>query len=98
HLEPALEIYQRLVELRPDDAQLRDRLRAIEGELHGRADTEIEAPAEALAPVLAQGLDEPVYEAPPAEVPSVTVSGPTIREFLAGLVTVALAPTDASSE
>ena len=63
HLDSALDIYRRLVEQRPDEPELRDRLRAIEDRLFG-------APA--------------VVSAESEHGPSNT--GPTIREFLLGLV------------
>jgi tetratricopeptide (TPR) repeat protein len=63
HLDSALDIYRRLVDQRPDEPELRERLRAIEDRLFG-------APA------------APSTEA--AHAPS--FDGPTIREFLMGLV------------
>jgi tetratricopeptide (TPR) repeat protein len=65
HLDSALDIYRRLVEQRPDEPALRDRLRAIEDRMFG-------APA-------ATGESE--YPPPPPPY-----GGPTIREFLVGLV------------
>ena len=63
HLDSALDIYRRLVDQRPDEPELRERLRAIEDRLFG-------APA------------APSTEAPHAP----SFDGPTIREFLVGLV------------
>jgi hypothetical protein len=49
HLEPALDIYKKLVEQRPDDPQLKERLGAIERNLHGTQ-------------AAAASVDEPVAE------------------------------------
>jgi len=66
HLESALDIYRKLVDQRPGDPILGERLRAIEDRLYG-------APAGAAA--------EPEHPPPPPQD-----SGPTIREFLVGLI------------
>jgi tetratricopeptide (TPR) repeat protein len=63
HLDSALDIYRRLVEQRPDEPELRERLRAIEDRMFGSS---------AGAGTAAD------------DVPS--HGGPTIREFLVGLV------------
>jgi tetratricopeptide (TPR) repeat protein len=63
HLDSALDIYRRLVDQRPDEPELRERLRAIEDRLFG-------------APTA------PSSEADHAP----SFDGPTIREFLLGLV------------
>ena len=64
HLGSALEIYHRLVEHRPDDEALRERLESTEARVHG-------TPA---APLTAH------------EAASHTFAGPTIREFLSGIL------------
>jgi tetratricopeptide (TPR) repeat protein len=66
HLDSALDIYRRLVEQRPDEPELQDRLRAIEDRIFGAPATSSES------------------EYPPPPPP---YGGPTIREFLLGLVT-----------
>jgi len=63
HLDSALDIYRQLVDQRPDEPELRERLRAIEDRLFG-------TPAASHAD----------YSAPAA------YGGPTIREFLMGLI------------
>ncbi|HEV8498517.1 MAG TPA: tetratricopeptide repeat protein [Gemmatimonadaceae bacterium] len=64
HLDSAAEIYRKLVEERPDEPELRDRLRAIEDRISGAH----------------AARNEPGYPTPPP------YGGPTIREFLLGLV------------
>lgn len=64
HLESALDIYQKLVEQRPSDEALRERLQAVEMRVH-------ETPA---APLTANEAATPAYV------------GPTIREFLSGIL------------
>jgi tetratricopeptide (TPR) repeat protein len=64
HLDSALDIYRKLVELHPENPDLTDRLRAIEDRMFG----------------------VPATAAEPANVRPPMFSGPTIREFLAGLV------------
>jgi tetratricopeptide (TPR) repeat protein len=63
HLDSALDIYRKLVEQRPDEPELHERLRAIEDRLFG-------TPA----------VTNAEYSTPPA------YGGPTIREFLMGLI------------
>jgi hypothetical protein len=72
HLESALDIYRKLVEQRPDDAGLRSRLQAVEDQVNG---------AVAPEPEISEPEPEPEYVAP-----APTYGGPTIREFLAGIV------------
>jgi hypothetical protein len=62
-LDSALDIYRKLVEQRPDEPELHERLRAIEDRLFG-------TPA----------VTNAEYSTPPA------YGGPTIREFLMGLI------------
>jgi tetratricopeptide (TPR) repeat protein len=66
HLESALDIYTQLVEQRPGDDRLRERLEAVEQRLYGQP--AVESTVEPDVPPV------PVY------------GGPTIREFLNGLV------------
>jgi tetratricopeptide (TPR) repeat protein len=66
HLESALDIYTKLIEQRPGDDRLRERLEAVEHRVYGK-------PA-----------DAPPADDEPTPVP--VYGGPTIREFLNGLV------------
>jgi tetratricopeptide (TPR) repeat protein len=65
HLDSALDIYRKLVEQRPEEPELHERLRALEDRIFG-------APATA--------------DADAAQSPPPSYGGPTIREFLMGLV------------
>jgi tetratricopeptide (TPR) repeat protein len=74
HLDSALDIYRKLLEQRPNDALLYERARYVEDQIFG--------PPEA-----------PVSEGPGSEMPplvsldiGLTETGPTIREFLTGLI------------
>lgn len=71
HTEAALDIYRRLVELRPDDASLQDKVDEIERGIFG---TSAQAASEETA------VPAPVVAAPTA------YGGPTIRDFLLGLL------------
>jgi tetratricopeptide (TPR) repeat protein len=75
HIESAIEIYRQLIEQRPDDAGLRERLAEVEARspsVHDTAVPEVSAD-------LQQDIDEPIgATASPAD-------GPTIREFLGSL-------------
>jgi hypothetical protein len=75
HLESALDIYRRLVEMRPDDAALRARLSAVEEQIFGTA-----AAAESTDAAAGEQATPTAY------------GGPTIREFLSGLVMRAATP------
>ncbi len=70
HLDSALDIYRRLLAQRPDDASLVERVRSVEEQLFG-------PPAEPVG----QGA-----EIDSASAAAATQSGPTIREFLNGLI------------
>lgn len=74
HLDSALDIYRQLVAQRPEDAALRERMAAVESQLASAA-------AVAAAP-------EPFVEetTEPLVAPQ-SYGGPTIREFLSGLMT-----------
>jgi tetratricopeptide (TPR) repeat protein len=84
HPEAAVDIYQRLVAQRPDDAQLADRLRAVESALRGESE-----PAPSAGPTIRQFLAAvlrasgaaPVQPEPDAfpsiETPSSTASVPS---------------------
>ena len=72
HLESALMIYRTLVEQRPDDVHVRDRMRIIEDRVYGRRD-------ERSVPVTPRPT--------PASMTSIgTTAQPTIRQFLTGLL------------
>ncbi len=78
HLEAALDIFRRLVAQRPSESALRDRLRAVEDLLFGNT-VEIATPATPAASRPAAGATAtPVRSAP---------VGPTIRDFLSGILT-----------
>jgi tetratricopeptide (TPR) repeat protein len=66
HLDSALDIYRKLVEQRPEEPELHERLRALEDRIFGTPAVE-DADA--------------AYSPPPS-----SYAGPTIREFLMGLV------------
>ena len=72
HLESALMIYRTLVEQRPDDVHVRDRMRIIEDRVYGRRD-------ERSVPVTPRPT-------PARMTPLSTTAQPTIREFLSGLL------------
>ena len=72
HLESALMIYRTLVEQRPDDVHVRDRMRIIEDRVYGRRD-------ERSVPVTPRPT-------PIRMTPIGTAAQPTIREFLTGLL------------
>lgn len=71
HLELALDTYRRLVDQRPDDAGLRERMAAVEAQASAMSQTT--APAD--------------VERASAEPTAHSYAGPTIREFLSGLMT-----------
>lgn len=71
HLDSALDIYRKLVEQRPAEPELRDRLRAIEDRLFGPPGEAQSATASTPTPM-------------PASTP--VQGGPTIREFLSALL------------
>jgi tetratricopeptide (TPR) repeat protein len=78
HLESALEIYRKLVEQRPNEPELADRLRAIEDRLFAAPRArETETTRVAVA---ASAHGEP------------TQAGPTIREFLTALISQRAVP------
>jgi hypothetical protein len=81
HLESALDIYRKLVDLRPEDAGLRARLQAVEDQVFGSTVSMETAEA---APESETRADAPVELSYAAPAP--TYGGPTIREFLAGIV------------
>jgi tetratricopeptide (TPR) repeat protein len=72
HLESALMIYRTLVEQRPDDVHVRERMRIIEDRVYGRRD-------ERSVPVTPRPT-------PARLTPISTSAEPTIRQFLAGLL------------
>ena len=72
HLESALMIYRTLVEQRPDDVHVRERMRIIEDRVYGRRD-------ERSVPVTPRPM-------PGRLTPIHTSAQPTIRQFLTGLL------------
>jgi tetratricopeptide (TPR) repeat protein len=72
HLDSALDIYRKLLDQRPNDSVLVERVKYVEARVFGAPS---EAPGESEA---AESIDTPLADA--AE------SGPTIREFLVGLI------------
>lgn len=81
HLEQAAEVYRKLVDQRPSDARLRDRLLAVEEQMARNAASAV--------PSLDQSLDEPLdvplTDTPIAPAPR-SYGGPTIRDFLSGIL------------
>lgn len=75
HLESALDIYRKLVDQRPDDAGLRERLEAVEAQVRGVPPTAVTPPEQ-----VEEDIDEAFAPAPHS------YGGPTIREFLSGIV------------
>jgi hypothetical protein len=95
HLESALDIYRKLVEQRPGDAQLRERLGVIERRVLGTS---------GLTPATAASVPEETSSTASSAqraAPAVPAAGPTIREFLGfltgrALTTSASQPPEAS--
>lgn len=79
HLEAALDIYKKLVEQRPDEPQLVERLRILQEQFFGRP-----------TPIIS-----PAVVAPPSPPPASI--GPTIREFLSGLIAARPMPMDSET-
>lgn len=92
HLEAALDIYQRLAEQRPGDEYLRERMLAVADAIHD-ASTETTQPATSSAydsydSYGAYGSDDDDMDAAALDGTEgdVALVGPTIREFLAGVL------------
>ena len=72
HLDSALDIYRKLLEQRPHDALLLERVRSVEERVFGRSAT----PA----------IDTEAFESVDVALSADIDSGPTIREFLSALI------------
>jgi tetratricopeptide (TPR) repeat protein len=87
HLEAALDIYQRLAEQRPGDERIREQILAVADAIEGTrtASTETTVGPGSYA---AAAADEVAATAEYAEYheETLTFAGPTIREFLAGIL------------
>jgi len=79
HLESAIDIFRKLVDQRPADEALRDRLHVVEAQLFDERSRHFST-----TPAAAQEAHETVAENA-AENAAEVSAGPTIREFLTGL-------------